>query len=44
MPMEFSSEGLTYGINYHAQPTGIFIVTYPKCVTTWTSIYCLVNT
>lgn len=36
MPMGFPPEGFTSGISYLAQPNDTFIVTYPKCGTTWT--------
>lgn len=36
MPLGFPPEGFTSGISYQAQPSDIFIATYPKCGTTWT--------
>ncbi len=36
MPMGFPPEGFTSGITYQAQPSDIFIASYPKCGTTWT--------
>ncbi len=36
MPMGFPSEGFESGLRYQAQRDDIFLVTYPKCGTTWT--------
>lgn len=36
MPMGFPSEGFESGLTYQAQKGDIFLVTYPKCGTTWT--------
>ncbi|MDJ0601708.1 MAG: sulfotransferase domain-containing protein [Crocosphaera sp.] len=36
MPMGFPIEGFTSALKYEAQSSDIFLVTYPKCGTTWT--------
>ncbi len=36
LPMGFPPENFDSGITYQAQTTDTFIVTYPKCGTTWT--------
>jgi len=36
IPMGFSVENFASALNYQAQPGDTFIVTYPKCGTTWT--------
>ncbi|MGB3511301.1 MAG: sulfotransferase domain-containing protein [Microcoleaceae cyanobacterium] len=36
LPIGFPPENFESGLAYQAQPTDTFIVTYPKCGTTWT--------
>ena len=36
LPMGFSPENFDSGFTYQAQARDTFIVTYPKCGTTWT--------
>ncbi|KAL9180690.1 hypothetical protein ACHAXT_011143 [Thalassiosira profunda] len=36
MPKGFPPEGFQSGLSYEAQDNDLFIVTYPKCGTTWT--------
>lgn len=45
LPKGFPAEGFKSGISYQAQDNDLFIVTYPKCGTTWTQhiIYLILN-
>jgi hypothetical protein len=45
MPMGFPVEGYDSGLRYRAAPGDLFVVTYPKCGTTWVQhiVYLLLN-
>jgi hypothetical protein len=45
MPMGFPAEGFESGQRYRASPGDVFVVSYPKCGTTWVQyiVYLLVN-